>query len=294
MTEVAWSLPDPAAWRPEDWSALGTVVTAVVAVVAGVVAVGQLREARRLRKAQSQPFVYVDIQLSRTVFGVLHLVIENTGTTLARDVRMSFTPALRTSLTDSELPGGSLLREGISVLPPRRRLEVIFDYAAERDRAELPTKYEVVVIFSDSFGKELEPLTYVVDFGHIYEAEYVRERSIDDMARALDEISKSVQGWSSGSRALHAWVRDEDAKYLRERAVYDLSGRRPSLGRPSTLPELVVRLGSNVLVRTVVRSLRRAAEARRQRRAADSVRTDVAEDHSGLAPDDPDTGLDLR
>jgi hypothetical protein len=269
MPDVAIALPDFSAWQPEDWSALGTMTTAVVAVVAGVVASRQVREARRLREAQSQPFVYVDIQLSQTHFTVLYLVIENTGTTLARDVHFSFTPALATSLTDSELIGGSLLREGIAVLPPRRRIEIVFDYAMQRDAATLPTRYEAVVSFKDSFGKEQEPLTYSVDFGYIYETEYIRERTINDAATALDDISKTVKGWSTGTHAVHVWARDEDAKILQRRTEFDLGGRRSAQRRPSPIPELVLRLGRNVLARTVVRTIRRELENRRRSNAAD-------------------------
>ena len=49
--------PDFAAWTPNDWSALGTIITAAVAIVAGFVAWRQLREARRLRLEQAQPYV---------------------------------------------------------------------------------------------------------------------------------------------------------------------------------------------------------------------------------------------
>ena len=46
----------------EDWSAIGTCVTVVVATVAGLIAFFQVREARRLREEQAQPYVvaYLD------------------------------------------------------------------------------------------------------------------------------------------------------------------------------------------------------------------------------------------
>jgi hypothetical protein len=130
----------------------------------------------------------------------------------------------------------------------------------------LPTTYEVVVTFSDSLAKKMEPLIYMIDFGHIYETEYVRERGVADVARVLDKISESVRGWSSGSRPLHAWVQDEDAKDLRERTVYDLPRRRqrreagPGIsgqGQPSVQSSSAI--GSTATRRPAARSLRNAS-----------------------------------
>lgn len=51
-----------AALTAEEWTALGTVVTAVVAVLAAGFAALQVWELRRTREDQTRPFVIVDIQ----------------------------------------------------------------------------------------------------------------------------------------------------------------------------------------------------------------------------------------
>jgi len=185
--------PDFAAWQPEHFSALGTCVTAVVAVIAAVFAGYQVREARRTREAQTQPFVMVDIQPSRVWQNLLLLVIENIGMTLAKDVKITFTPALTTSLADSALPQSVLLREGIPALPPRRRIEVLFDVSHDRLAANLPLRHDVLVAFKDHRDRSQEPLRYVLDLAFLYDLEAVGERHLHHAAKALEEVNQTLK-----------------------------------------------------------------------------------------------------
>src|SRR5688500_7639878 len=116
-----WS-PTTAALTADQWTALGTVVTAVVAVLAAGFAALQVRELRRTRADPTRPFVVVDIQPGAAWSNLLDLVIENIGTTAARDVHIEFDPPLKQS-RDDEYPIGesALIKEGIRMLPPGRR-----------------------------------------------------------------------------------------------------------------------------------------------------------------------------
>jgi hypothetical protein len=266
---MTWNL---AVWKAEDWSALGTCVTALVAVIAALFAGSQVREARRTREERSQPFVVVDIQPSRVWHNLLLLVVENIGATLARDVQISFQPALTTSLADSHLPSSALLREGITSLPPRRRIEMLFDISHDRLKADLPLRYDVTVKFKDARGRSQEPLRYVIDLAVLYDLEVVQERNVHHAAEALEKVSDTLKSWST-SGGMRVWLRDEDERSKRQRVEEDLTGHRPSLGRkpPS---DLVMAVGRNVLVRTSVRRLRKAwvnlRPGPRDRRQADS------------------------
>ncbi len=57
-------VPEFSGWQADDWSAFGTCTTAGVAVVAAAVAWRQVREARRLREDQAQPYIAVYIETS--------------------------------------------------------------------------------------------------------------------------------------------------------------------------------------------------------------------------------------
>jgi hypothetical protein len=79
-----------ASWGPNEWTALGTVVTGVVAVAAALVALFHLREVKETRREQTQPYVVVDFVPSRVGHNVLNIAVVNIGSTPARDVRITF------------------------------------------------------------------------------------------------------------------------------------------------------------------------------------------------------------
>jgi hypothetical protein len=86
---------------------------------------------------------------------IIELVVENIGSTLARDVSFKFNPSLQSSLNDSELEESFLVRQGIPTMAPGMRLARIFDSAIQRQEAgDLPWRFNVEVQFSDYRGRD--------------------------------------------------------------------------------------------------------------------------------------------
>lgn len=230
-------------------SSLGTVL---VALIAAWFAWRQVGEARRLREAQAQPFVVVDIEPGRVWENLLVLVIENIGNTLARDVKMAFDPPLSTTLKDSDLPGGVLVRDGIAVLPPGRRIETLFDVSHDRLEQKLPMRYGVTVEFSDFRRKHREQLPYVIDLGYLYDLDMIGEKTLHDVAASLDKIRQEIERWRSPQgKGLTAWVRDADSYIDQSRWQRALTGQGRSLAHPE-LREWAKLPGRSTLVRTAV------------------------------------------
>jgi hypothetical protein len=252
-----------AAWGPEHWTALATVVAAAVAFAAAVFAGFQVWELRRTREDQSRPFVIVDIQPGPAWANLLDLVVENIGTTAATDVRLTFDPPLKQSRDDGHpLAESSLLRDGIRMLPPGRRMTAFFDTSHERKQSELPMSYEVTVSLSDARGRRQPDQRYTIDFGYLYGLTQVREYGMHDAAKAVTEIQKTIKKWADIHGRLRIWSRDEDRYRLNEVAEEALTGGRPSLAtqRPS---DLALAIGRNVLVRTVLLRWRTWREGRK-------------------------------
>jgi integrase-like protein len=65
-----------------------------------VIAFGQVKEARRTREDEHRPFVVVDLETDDFIF---MLAVTNLGTTLARDVSITITPALDSSVAGTDL-----------------------------------------------------------------------------------------------------------------------------------------------------------------------------------------------
>lgn len=240
----------------EEWTALGTVVTAAVAVMAAAFAALQLLELRRTREDQTRPFVIVDIQPGAAWSNLLDLVVENIGSTAARDVHIVFDPPLEQSKDDGyPISNSALIRDGIRMLPPGRRIRAFFDASHDRINSGLPMRYDVTVRLKDARGWEQPDQNYTIDMGYMYGTTQIQEYGLHDAAKAITEIQKTVKKWADIHGRLKVWVRDEDRHRLDERVEHDLTGRRPSLGtRPPS--EVMVALGRNVFVRTTIRRFR--------------------------------------
>src|SRR4051812_48588940 len=110
-------------WDAAAWEAAGTWTTAFIAVGAGSVAWQQVREARRLREAEAQPFIIVTLEPDPLDTFIVNLRVENIGQTLARDVEFTFTPPLASVMDenaddDAGLAESYLVRDGIPTMPP--------------------------------------------------------------------------------------------------------------------------------------------------------------------------------
>lgn len=153
-------------YSPDAWSAIAAAATLVVAVVAAGFAWRQVREAQKTREEQAQPFVVVD--LDRTEASRIHmdLVIVNTGTTLAKDVRVAFDPPLRSTLTERnqqyDLADAAIISHGIPTMPPGREFRMLFESMPGLFESDLPRTYGAVVSFRDSRGRPYQ-LDYRLD-----------------------------------------------------------------------------------------------------------------------------------
>jgi hypothetical protein len=121
----------------------------------------QLELAEQVRKDQAQPYIYVDIRPDRTGH-IMMLVIENTGSTVARNVRVSFEPPL-VSTDFPEVADLEVLRTGVPALPPGRRISWYFDTGPSIFSHDVPKRYTVTIDGEGPFGA-IDQLRYEIDF----------------------------------------------------------------------------------------------------------------------------------
>jgi hypothetical protein len=197
-------------WRAEDWTAAAAWVTASVAVAAGATAAVQLREARRLRLEQSQPYVVVFMEASQADDSFIDLVIRNFGSTAATDVRVQIDPRPRRIAT-GEGKEEVWLPDRLPVLVPGQEWRTLFDSTHQRFETDLPQNHHATVRFKDS-GQSRE---FVYDFELHWEPYFMRGHmviyGVHHAAEALRKIEKTIKHWQEG-RGLAVTVRDGDAK----------------------------------------------------------------------------------
>jgi hypothetical protein len=121
-------------WGVDDETWIG--VTALAAWATVIVYIGlffyawrQVAEARKLREEQARPFVVVDFEVGPSII----LTVENLGRTLAREVTIRFDKRVEaTELFKAAAPYDinevRLFREPLPVLPPGKKIRVVFDF----------------------------------------------------------------------------------------------------------------------------------------------------------------------
>jgi hypothetical protein len=150
--------PGPVSFGAVDWLEFwnyGSATWAGLQFAALVVAAGfafyEAHQARMLRQAQAEPFVVAELEVSDDQ--QVHIVIANLGTTIAENVKLTFSPELKSSLEGKRELGVVPLREtkaftdGIPSLPPGKRFPALFDVLYSRSRDTLPDVYEVSITY---------------------------------------------------------------------------------------------------------------------------------------------------
>ncbi|GAA2166338.1 hypothetical protein GCM10009727_85820 [Actinomadura napierensis] len=124
------------------------------------------------------------------------LVIENTGPTVARNVRIRFNPPLERVGETSRpnwkpIRNSLLLTNGIALMPPGRRMEWFFDLTHERFASTLPMQYTATVEADGPFGA-VETLTYKIDMAVYGGINRLGAKTTHDGVKALEELVKAT------------------------------------------------------------------------------------------------------
>ena len=206
---------------PENWITVSVGVVAVIAawisftqarhakteaqatVEQAALARRQLEQAEKAHREQNEPYVIVDIQPDAPGSGLLVLLIENIGPTIARDVTIAVDPPLVSvsgdNLTERVQRG---LSRTIPMLPPGRRLKYAFDVSSRRFASDLPTAYTFTVQAKGPFG-DVEPMEYLVDFSSWRET-LLGENPNAKTNAALGGIADSLSGLAKSYREANA------------------------------------------------------------------------------------------
>jgi hypothetical protein len=207
-------------WTAAGWAAGAAWATFVVAAIAAAFAGRQVLEARKTREEQAQPFVIVDFD--RTEASKIHmdLVIVNTGTTLAKDVKAVFDPPLRSTLTEKDqqydLADAAIIRRGLPTMPPGREFRLLFDSMPALYASELPRSYNAKVTFTDSRGRFHE-LDYRLDLDVYFGWMRIDVKGQHQATTALEKIERTLSKWTEGHRGLTVWARDGKARDEQQR-----------------------------------------------------------------------------
>ena len=203
-------------WSAEESSALAAWLTFGVLLISAILVLLQVREAVRLREAQTRPFVVVDFDTEGVL---LNLIIENTGSLVARDVRLEFEPTFKSTQFDPWPPEkSSLLTQGIPSIPPSKRLRFLLDSIPVRVEKDLPLTYTVRVSYRSDERRKPFNDEYTLDLSFLLGLPEIRRKSIHDLAESLEAIQKTMKQWTEEANGIRVYAEDFET-HRRESAL---------------------------------------------------------------------------
>ena len=202
---------DPTSWSEASWAAAGTWATVAVYPVLVIYAVKQVREARLLREEQIRPFVVVDFDVDY----LTDLRIENAGSILAHNIKVTFDPPLTSTLARPwPWEDSPLFDTGIPTLAPSKSIRVHFDAYIARNEQDLDMAYQVTVAYDGYKGKPHNE-TYTLDLG-IYMGTSPPPKGLPELIQSVDKIQNEIHKWTDGISGLRVHAVDNDKRVRRQ------------------------------------------------------------------------------
>ncbi|MEU6401431.1 hypothetical protein [Streptomyces sp. NPDC046985] len=135
------------------------------------------------------------------------LVIENIGQTLVRNVRISVSPPIQTTLGAERAETlHRVVGRPIAALPPTRRIPFVMDVGHQLFPSELPKVYEFRVESDGPFGR-VEPLTYTVDLEALRDSALETDSAEWSAHRIAEQLKRSADAQEGQSRSVEALSR---------------------------------------------------------------------------------------
>lgn len=147
-------------------------------------------EIRETRDQETAPFViaYFDVQ---TESSLIYLVVKNIGRTVATQVKLTFTPSLRSSNDNRLLGEVGFIKNGIESMPPNYEIRTLVDSSvAYFGKKEIPLKYDVEITCYGGLESKKRVTNLQLDLSANKGISYVRNKTMDNL---VDEVEKLVK-----------------------------------------------------------------------------------------------------
>lgn len=183
-----------------------------------------LREMKEMRDQETAPYVVVYFENARgTPF--IYLIVKNIGKTVARDVKIDFSPPLKSSTQGANLGDMPMITEGIASLAPGQQLRTFFDSAISYfGRADLPLHIVAKISYCGGLRTDTRAWEQTLDLQALRGLLYTQERGINELVEQVEELAKS-------SSKSHSELR-QIAQLLTKQIGVDKTSRRKYGWRP--------------------------------------------------------------
>jgi hypothetical protein len=193
--------------------------TFAILVLTALFAWRQLREAARLRREQTRPFVVIQYEFRDVL---IQLAIRNLGKTVARNVKTSFDRPLQSrQFGDERFAEMALFRDGIPNLAPGQEIRVHFDHFPNRVDGGLPMRYVASIKYDDHEGRALPADEFVLDLSP-YKQAARGPKGLHELVEAVERVRGEMAKWTDGSHGLLVNAVDRARTHRAEERSYRL------------------------------------------------------------------------
>lgn len=157
-----------------------------------------IAEMKEARDQESAPYVvpYIKIEQHMMYFG-----IKNIGKTVANDIKINVDPELKCTILGNKAEDISLIKKGISSLPPGHELKTMFAVSYDYlNRPDLPMSYSVKLTYTGGIQKRPREYEQVLDLSVYNGMIPGDEKKLGDVVKELENLSKFNQ---KTSESLH-------------------------------------------------------------------------------------------
>jgi len=147
-------------------------------------------EMREARDQETAPYivVYFDVPAGP---GLIYLVVKNIGRSIATQVKLTFTPPLRTSNNTPPMEELSFIKDGIESMPPNYEIRTIFDGVhAYFSKTDLPMKYDANISYYGGIHKSERVSRQTLDLSANKGLVYVKHKDMDDLVEQVEKLVK--------------------------------------------------------------------------------------------------------
>lgn len=191
----------------QNSGAFAVIFSAVVAIATTVYAILTwilVSETRKMRQAQTEPKVSINIQPREEWINLTDMVIQNTGFGPAYDIDFEMSP-------DFEYAKGRFLsdlgfmKNGLKYLAPSQKLQFFLTSMVENFEEKTQTPFEIKVTYQNSVGKTYEDV-YLIDFSELVGLLQLGEPPLHKIAKNIENIRKDIGHLSTGFHRLKVIV----------------------------------------------------------------------------------------
>lgn len=202
----------------------------------------QLRLAIELERSRTRPFVVFDMFFDHYF---LHARVVNLGQTAAMDVVIEVSPKLEYVFGgEGQIPHDERIKvipfieRGIPMLAPNRELKALVGFSKRVHQAYPDMKFEGTVSYRGRDGQSYrEP--FVIDVAAMEALAYRQVRDVEDVAKQLEEISRTLSHLASGfSKPIVRTITEKEYTEQEEAFIAEAMGSSvapaSAAGTPST------------------------------------------------------------